>query len=245
MEHTMGSEGILSEAIGLLNKTTNSGDLLAQTELARTEDSTLDLDHVLETVEHGIDSDHIAISHTERGLVELLDIEDTITIACLTDHTNTLVIGIARETSGIAQQGGHTLGSAHLIVHGALDIASDTDQTIVGAYLNDIAILEADVTCQTTIQDILVDIDNGDKAATTKNLDITQGTKVLDASSGIKGMEDAGKGTEMVGTRRLHFAHDVDEDGARLSNTDLQTGTAITGAQTGTDLGVGGCYSQA
>ena len=60
--------------------------LLAQIIHAGTEDSTFHLDHVLETVDDGIDNHGVAIDHLELGQFELLDIEDRLHTAVLTEH---------------------------------------------------------------------------------------------------------------------------------------------------------------
>ena len=155
----MGRKCILRHTLSSLNQGLDTVDIATQLILGWAENCTLDLDHVFETIEHAIDCYSIAISYHKTGKVELIDIVDGITLAILPDESDSLGIGIARKATGIFDQGGDALIFAHLIEHGALDIARDTHQAIVRPDLNNIVVLKSDVTCQTTIEDILIDID--------------------------------------------------------------------------------------
>ena len=141
----MGCESILSNAFCCLNQGLHRGDITSQLILSRTEDSSLDLNHILKTVEHTIDCHSITIGDLETGKFELVDIEDGIALTILADQTDRLGVGIASKTTCIFDQGSQTFVLAHLIKHGALDITSDTHKTFVWTNLNDIIILETDI----------------------------------------------------------------------------------------------------
>ena len=140
-------------------------------------------------------------------------------------------MGIARETTGILQQGGYTLVLTHLVEHGALDIARDTDQALVGFHLDDIVVLQADVTGQATIEDVLIDIDYRHQTALTIDLDITQSSQIVGTTGHIQGMEHRGKSTQGIGTGGLDLTHHVDQDAAGVAQRQLQAAALIARTQ--------------
>ena len=151
-------------------------------------------------------------------------------------------MGIARETTGILQQGGDTLVLTHLVEHGALDIARDTDQALVGLHLDDIVVLQADITGQATVEDVLIDIDYRDQTALTIDLDITQGTEIVGTTSHIQGMEHRGKSTQSIGAGGLHLTHHVDQDAAGVAQGQLQAAALIARTQGVAKLLLGGSH---
>ena len=68
-------------------------------------------------------------------------------------------------------------------------MAADVDDTVVGAYLNDIVVGQTYISCQPTVLNELIDIDDSDELAVAINLDVAQCAQVADASSHIQGME--------------------------------------------------------
>ena len=80
---------------------------------------------------------------------------------------------------------------------------------------------------------------------TTEDTDVTQGSQIADTTGSIESVEHAGKGAEMVGARGTDLAHDVDQNGTRLTDAQLHTGAAVARAQAGTHTAVGGCHRHA
>ena len=60
--------------------------------------------------------------------------------------------------------------------------------------MNNITVCKADIASKLSILDIIIDVNGGNKFPVTIHFDITQGTKVVDTASHVKGVEDAGKG---------------------------------------------------
>ena len=132
-----------------------------------------------------------------------------------------LLISIASETATIFKQGGKALVCLHLVSHWALYTTSDINQTIVCAYLNNIVILQTDITCQTAIENKLIDIDGSNEAALTVDLNGTECTEIADTACHIQGMEHSGKGTEGIGAGHLNLTHHINHNGTGLANSYL------------------------
>ena len=171
-------KGILGKSGGSVDQRTYRADLSVQVELAGTEDSALDLDHVLVAVDDAVDGNSVAVVDLEGVHLELINIMYGIALARLPDQSDRLLVGVAGEASGILEQGAHTLVLAPL----------------VGSYLDDILVLQADVARQTSVEDVLVDIDDRHEPSLTEHLDVTQRTQPADASCRVEGMEGSGKG---------------------------------------------------
>ena len=90
-------------------------------------------------------------------------------LATDTTETDALLIGFRSITTCILQQGGHTLVLLHLIGHRALHVADDIHDAVVGSHDDDITIGQTDITRETAIEDIVVDID--DRQLTTATID--------------------------------------------------------------------------
>ena len=159
-----------------------------------------------------------------------------IAVSGLTYQTDRLRKSIARKAAGILQQGAHTLRTAHLVEHRTLDITGDTHQTLIGTYLDNVFVLQTDITRQTTIQNILVDINNGYQSATTEHLDVTQGTQLADTACRIQGMESCGKGRQMICSRRTDLTHDMHHDATGAAHRQTKVAALIVAAQTTADL---------
>ena len=159
VQHGTTGKGILGQTTGSLDESTDGIDLISQLITAGAEHSTLNLYHILITVQHGIDLDDITISHLEARHIELLNGMDTITLARHTGEANGLLKGITGITTGILDGLGNRLGGAHLVNHRALHLSLDIHQSLIGTYDNHVVLLQTDITSQTTIQDVLIDID--------------------------------------------------------------------------------------
>ena len=80
-----GRHGFFGQAVSTLNERTDTVHLLAQSVHTRTEDGTLDLDHILETVDDRVDNDRVAIGHLEISQLKLLHIVDTLHASALAE----------------------------------------------------------------------------------------------------------------------------------------------------------------
>ena len=155
-----------------------------------------------------------------------------------------LLKGLRRKATRILKKGGHTLILLHLISHRALHIASNINDAVVGTHDDDIAISQADIARETTIEDIIIDIDNGQLTTATIDLDITERTQTVDTASHIKGMEHGGKGGKCISAWGRDLTHHIDGDGAGLSDRHANAGLAITLTQLVLDLLIGLRHSQ-
>ena len=51
-----------------------------------------------------------------------------------------------------------------------------------------------DIACQFAIEDIVIDIDRGEQAASTEDLDVSERSHAIDTACHVDGIEDRGKG---------------------------------------------------
>ena len=144
-QHGTRGKGFFFQTACSLHQGTNRGNLLAQFILAGTEDSSLDLHHVLITVKHRFNTYRVAISHLKAGHIKLLDGMNRITLARLTGEAHGLLISIAGEATSIFQYLCNRFRGAHLIEHRTLDMTTNVNQSIVGTYDNHIVLLQADI----------------------------------------------------------------------------------------------------
>ena len=96
-------------------------------------------------------------------------------------------------------------------------MTDDIHQTIVGAYLNDVVIFQTDITCQTTIENELIDVDYRHQPTLTIQLDVTQRTDIIGTSGTIEGVEHGRQGTQGICSRHTNLTQHIDLDGACLS----------------------------
>ena len=193
MQHSTVDKGVLGEPTGLLNQGTD-GRTVVQVVHSSVEDGTRDGDGILVTAVNGIDDDRVSILQTEIRHIKLRDIVAREMLATDTTETNALFIGFRSITTCILQQGGHTLVLLHLIGHRALHVADDIHDAVVGSYDDDITIGQTDITRETAIEDIVVDIDDRQLTTTTIDLDVTERSQAVDTTGHVKGMEHGGKG---------------------------------------------------
>ena len=159
--------------------------------------------------------------------------------ARLADDAYRLAIGVTREAAGIVNQRTDTLRGLHLVVHGALYLTCDVDQTVVGAYHDDVVVAQADIAAQLAVEDVVVDVDGANQTVVAVYLNITECTNVVRTTSHIQGMEYGGKGCQCVGARCLYLTHHVDGDGARLTYRQAYLTAAVAGSQLRADAAVG------
>ena len=89
--------------------------------------------------------------------------------------------------------------------------------------MNNIIIFQIDVTRQSSIQKIFIEIDNRHQSSTSIHLDVTQRTQRLNASSHRNGMENCGERRHIVSARIIYLTHDIHHDGASLSQSQANT----------------------
>ena len=104
--------------------------------------------------------------------------------------------------------------------------------------------MQTDITSQTTIENILVNINYSNQLTTTEHLNVTQGSKVIDTTCHIQGMEHSGKGTESIGARSLNLAHHIDKNRTSLSNSKFQATAGIAATKCATDFALCTCNSK-
>ena len=97
----------------------------------------------------------------EGGHVEFVDVVNGVLHARLSDKAYRFAVGIAGIASGIADECAHTLGRLHLIVHGALHLTRDAHKAVIGAYDDDIVVVEVDVAAKFAIEDVVVNVYGG------------------------------------------------------------------------------------
>lgn len=101
--HGTTAHRLFRQSAGHLYEGAHAVDLLTKAIHAGTENGTLDLDHILEAVDDGIDNDGVAILDLEIGEFKLLDIIDALQVFALTEHTEELFEGIARKATTVFQ----------------------------------------------------------------------------------------------------------------------------------------------
>ena len=176
VHHGMGGESLLGDALTIVHQGLHTGNLLAQLIHAWTEHGTLHLHHVLIAVQHGIHEDRVAVGHLKGGHIKLIYVEHRHLRAQLTNHAYRLAIGIAGKVAGIVDEALHALVALHLIVHRALHLTVGTHQTVVRAHRNHVIVLQAHITFQVAVEDIVIHIDRGDQSVVAIHLDVTQRT---------------------------------------------------------------------
>ena len=214
-------------------------DVAAYLVHAGTEDGALDLYHVQITVQGGVDADGVFVHQFELAHVKLADAEYGIAVAGLAVYADGLGVGVAREATGIAEQGGSTLRLLHLVEHGALHLTGDVDQCLVGTDGDDVVVLQAHVACQLTIEQEVVDVDVGEQTATAVHLDVTQRSDVVRTAGHVEGIVYGGESRHGIGAGHLHLAHHAHRDGACLPQGQLNLRTLIAWADDTLQAGFG------
>ena len=209
VHHGTGCEGTLGESVGSLYQ--GFDGLYVATDLihAGTEDGTFYLDHVLITRYDGVDAYRVAVGEAERREVELVDIEDGILTARLSEHADRFCVGVAGEASRITKQGAKAFVARHLIVHRTFHLTSDVDEAVVGSYNDNVAVGKFDVARQTAVLQVVVDVDVANEAVASVNFYVSERTEVAGTSGRIEGVEGGGECRQRVGSRSLHLSHDV------------------------------------
>ena len=215
------ADGLLGQSAGSLDERLDGADVAARLVHARTEDGADDLHHVLIAHDGGVDRNRVLVHHLEVVHVKLADVKHRVLSAGLAVNADRLREGVAGESAGIAQQRGGALGLLHLVVHGALHLAGDAHQRLVGADGDDVVVLQADVARQLAVQQEGVDVDARNLAPATEHLHRAQRADVVGAARHVECVVDGGEGRHGVGAGHLHLAGDADGDGARLADGQL------------------------
>ena len=168
--------------------------LFAKVVHARTEYGSLHLYGVGIAWKDRIYADGVAVIHTETGEVELFYIIYCIFPACLAVYSNRLLVGITRKTAGIFEDGVDTLVLLHLVNHRALYLTRYGDEAVVWANYDDIVVAQADIACQLSIENVVVDINHGNESVVAIYLDVTQGSEIVGSACHVESMEYGGEG---------------------------------------------------
>ena len=73
-----------------------------------------------------------------------------------------------------------------------------------------IIVSEANISCQASIENELIDVDGRNEFTLTEYLDITECSEITHATSHIEGVEYGSESAQGIGTGSLYFTHDVD-----------------------------------
>ena len=238
-----GGEGLFGHSLGMLEQRAHAGNLAAHLVFAGAEYGSLDLDHVFIAVQDRVDGDRVAIGDVEGVHVKLTHVVDRVFAAGLAYQAHRAGIGVAGKRAGIFEQGAHALALLHLIVHGALHLAGDVDQTVVGPHHDDVVVGEVDV-AGLAVEYVVIDIDMGDEAVGTEYLDVAQRTYVVGAACHVECIEHGGEGRQGVGARHAHLAHHVDHDGLGLSHGETHLRALVAAAQCLAQSGIGLCHGE-
>ena len=178
----------------MLNKGAYTVYLFAKVVHTWTEHGSLHLYGVGIAWKNGIYADRVAIIYTEAGEVELSYIIYSIFPACLAVYTNRFLVGVAGESAGIFEDGVDTLVLLHLVNHRTLYLTRHGDEAIVRTYYDNIVVAEANVACQLTIENVVVDINHGNESVVAIYLDVTQGSEIVGSTCHVESMEYGGEG---------------------------------------------------
>lgn len=244
VHHGTCGEGVLGDALGMLHQCAHAVDAVAQLILAGAEHGTLHLYGVLEAGQDGVDAHRVAVGHAERAHVKLLDVVHGILAAGLAHHAHRLLISVAREAARIAQQRLHAFVAFHLVVHRALHLAGDVDQTVVRADDDHVAVVQPYVAGHLAVEDIVVDVAHAHQSAVAVNLDVAQRTDVVGATGHIEGVEHSGEGRQGIGARGVDLTHDVDRHGTGLAQREVDAARAVAAAECGAQACLGSCHGQ-
>ena len=213
-----GGKCLLGHALGSLQQRLNGVDVAAHLILTGAEDGASHLHHIVVAGDDGIDIHGVGIRHAEAGGVKLVDVVDGPFASRLAEDAHGLRIGVARETACVADEGGEALVAFHLVVHWTLHLARDVDKAVVGSDHDHIVVGQVDVAALLTVEDVVIDVDDGDKLVVAIDLDIAERTQVADATSQVEGVEYGGKGRDGIGARRVDLTHHIDQDGVGLAH---------------------------
>ncbi len=227
----------------MLYQRTDRINLIAQLIESRTEYCTLNLYHILITVENTVNRYDITIVYLKSSHLKLPYVIDRLLSAGLTQQTDTLLIGIACKATCILQQGGDTLRLKHLVKHRTLDITLYLYQGIVRTHDYHVIILQTNIARHLAIKNIVIDIHCGNLSATTENLDASQRSEVTDTACHIQGMEHSRESTQRIGTRNFDLTHHIHHDRTSLTHGHIDTGTTIARAQSSTEFFFGCCHT--
>ena len=217
MHHGTVDERVFGDSLGMFYQTTNAIDASTQLIHAWTEDGTFHLHGVLITCQHAIHGNRVAIRDMERTHIEFLYVEHAIFLTCLSHHAHALGVSIARKTARVFQQRSYALVFLHFIVHRTLHLTRDVDHAIVGTYHNHVVIRQSHVARQLTVEDVIIDVHDGNQLTVAIYLDVSQRTQVVRSTCHIQGMEHAGKGRQRICSWRFHLSHHVDHNRTGLS----------------------------
>ena len=94
------------------------------------------------------------------------------------------------------------------------------------------------------MENVLINVDNGNETATAVHLDVSKRTNIIDATGRIQGVEHRCKGTQMIVARNLDLTHHANHNGTCLTDGNPNVRTAIAASQTTTHLVLSGCNRQ-
>ena len=137
---------------------------------------------------------------------------DGIFSTILTGHTDALFVSVARKAARVTQQRGERFVPFHLVEHRAFHLTAHFHQSIVWTHDDDVVVIQSHIASGITVDDVVIDVNRGDDASLTIDLDVAQCTDIVDATSGVKSIECGGERTQRICTWHIHFAHHLHLD---------------------------------
>ena len=206
----MYSKGILCQTTSVLYQGTDRIISSSPIIHTRMEYGTFDLHGICISFKDRVNSNGVTIHQFETTQVKFWNIISRILFTRNTIYLNAFLICFGRETTRILKQCCQALTFTHFIGHRAFHLACDVNKAIICANHNHIIISQADITCQFTIKDIIIHVDNRQLPTTPINLDAAERTNASNTTSHINSMEHSCKSRKRICTRSRHLTHHVD-----------------------------------
>ena len=218
--------------------------ILAQLIHSWTKDSALHLNHVLISVEHRINAQHITIH--KFGSVHNIFANSIYLTSCtvISLQAQLLFIGIVCKPTSIIKNSCHIISFAHFISHWSFHSTSYLYKTIERTNNNHIIILQTYISCQSTIHDILVNINHTHLSAVAINLNVTECSKIIYTTCHIQCMKNSSKSTQSVCSRYLNFTHHIHMNATCRANRSLHTTASISLSQSALQFSISPSNSQ-
>ena len=234
LQHGTIGESITGESVGSNDELLHGVDG-SQLIGAGTIDGTFDLDSVGIALQDGFNLDSIAIHGGEGAELVLANGADLVLVAVLSLDADAARISLVAETTCISEEVFHRFAVLHLVAHRALDGTREFDELLVCRNNDDIAFFEGDIALGTTVHDKVIDVEDSHIATSAIEHDLAKRTNVADTTCTVEGMENRGEGTQGIGARILHLAHDMHLDGARLTEREFHVIHTICLVEAGID----------
>ena len=243
-EHGMVACRLRQQSAGLHDKRHHGGDVGRNLITAWTYDCPLHLSHVHIVGGGAVGCHHVTVGKEEGGEIVGRWCEHHTLAVSTTLHPQGGPVGIFGEHPRGFQCLLQTLAGTHFVPHRAFHLTTHLHQLFVGTYNDDIAVAEHDVPRQTSMKDIVINVDIRHNASVPHHLDGAERSDFSHTACHIEGMEDGGKRTEGVTSGYRHLAHHMNADGTGLSDAHTDGAAGIERGEAGTEGTAGGRKGQ-